>query len=170
MFLLFPAAALPGINHARELLAERGMAVLGAWALLNLVVSGYYVARTDTRSETHHFHLMNVGWNVVNALLAVWGILQAHPQQVASLTLAESLSAQFSFEKILLLNVGLDVAYICVGSWLRARGALPAASRPERLAGFGRSLWLQGGFLLLFDAGFYFLYHQYAPELLQLMP
>ncbi|RPD49662.1 hypothetical protein DNI29_02345 [Hymenobacter sediminis] len=162
--------ALPAINYARELLAERGMAVLGVWALLNLIGSGYYVARTDVRSETHHFHLMNVGWNVVNALLAVWGILQAHPQQVAGLTLAESISAQFSFEKILLLNVGLDVAYFCIGSWLRARAADPAAARPERLAGFGRSLWVQGGFLLLFDAAFYFIYHQKATELLNLLP
>ncbi|MBB4599731.1 hypothetical protein HNQ93_000789 [Hymenobacter luteus] len=169
MLLLAPEAALPGINHARELLAERGMAVLGFWALLNLVVSCYHVARTDVRSEVHHFHLMNMSWNVINALLAVWGILQAHPQQVAGLGLAESLSAQFSFEKILLLNVGLDVAYLCIGSWLRARAAAPAAARPERLAGFGRSLWLQGGFLLVFDAAFYFVYHQHAAELLQLL-
>ncbi|GGG27423.1 DUF6992 family protein [Hymenobacter glacieicola] len=169
MILLAATAALPAINQARELLAERGMAVLGTWALLNLVVSGYHVSRTDTRSEAHHFHLMNVAWNVVNALLAVWGILQAHPQQVADLTLPNSLSAQFGFEKILLFNAGLDVAYLCCGSWLRARSAAANAIRPERLAGFGRSLWLQGGFLLLFDTGFYFIYHQYAADLLRLL-
>ncbi|WP_460622795.1 DUF6992 family protein [Hymenobacter tenuis] len=164
------ATALPVLNHARELLAERGMAVLGTWALLNLVISGYYVARTDTRTQAHHFHLMNVGWNVVNALLAVWGILQAHPQQVAGLTLAESLAAQFTFEKILLFNAGLDVAYLCVGSWLQARADTEDAKRPERLAGFGRSLWLQGGFLLLFDVGFYLVYHTHAAALLALVP
>ena len=157
---------LPVINHARELLAERGMAVLGAWGLLNLVVSGYYVARTDARTPPHHFHLMNVGWNVVNVLLAVWGILSAHPRQVADLTLAASLSAQFTFEKILLFNAGLDVAYLCLGGWLRARAA--SAERPERLLGYGRSLWLQGGFLLLFDLSFYFIYHSYAARLLVL--
>ncbi|UOQ78768.1 hypothetical protein MUN84_09665 [Hymenobacter sp. 5516J-16] len=167
MILFAATAALPAINQARELLVERGMAVLGTWALLNLVVSGYHVSRTDARSEAHHFHLMNVAWNVVNALLAVWGILQAHPQQAAGLSLAASLSAQFSFEKILLFNAGLDVAYLCIGSWLRARAASAHASRPERLAGFGRALWLQGGFLLFFDVGFYFVYHQYATDLLQ---
>jgi hypothetical protein len=142
------------------------MAVLGSWALLNLLVSGYFVKQTDARTETHHFHLMNVGWNVINALLAVWGILQAHPKGVAGLTLAESLTAQFTFEKILLFNAGLDVAYVCVGSWLRARAGTAGASRPERLLGYGRSLWLQGGFLLLFDAGFYLIYHRWASELL----
>ncbi|GAA3919172.1 DUF6992 family protein [Hymenobacter algoricola] len=163
------AAVLPLINHDRELLAERGMAVLATWALLNLVVSGYSLARTNGRTPAHYFHQMNVGWNFVNAVLAVVGMVRAHPNQVAGLTLADSLTAQFDFEKILLLNAGLDVAYLCIGSWLRARGAV-AAQRPERLLGFGRSLWLQGGFLLLFDLSLYFVYHQYAAPLLKLVP
>jgi len=75
---------------------------------------------------------MNVGWNLVNAGLAVFGLLSAHPGQVAGLSLADSLTAQFNFEKILLLNAGLDVAYIATGSWLRARAA-SADRRPERL-------------------------------------
>ncbi|UOQ53652.1 DUF6992 family protein [Hymenobacter cellulosivorans] len=162
-------AALPALNHGRELLAEHGMAVLGTWALLNLLVSGYLVARTDARSETHYFHQMNVGWNFVNAVLAVVGIVRANPNHVTGLTLAASLEAQFDFEKILLLNVGLDVAYLAIGSGLRARGQATESQRPERLLGFGRSLWLQGGFLLLFDTGFYLLYHRYAAALLALV-
>ena len=166
---LAAATVLPALNTARELLAERGMGVLGAWALLNLLVSGYHVTRTDTRSEQHYFHQMNIGWGVVNALLAVWGLVQAHPNQVACLTLTDSLTAQFHFEKLLLLNAGLDAAYICIGSWLRARAGT-AAHKPERLRGFGRSLWVQGSFLLLFDVGFYVVYHRYAALLLQLVP
>ncbi|TGE14774.1 DUF6992 family protein [Hymenobacter elongatus] len=171
-FLPFTAAllptALPLLNQSRELLAEHGMAVLGTWALLNLLVSGYLVTQADARTEGQYFHQMNVGWNFVNVLLAVLGMLRAHPNQVAGLTLAASLDAQFDFEKILLLNAGLDVAYVMTGSWLRARGAT-TPKRPERLLGFGRSLWLQGGFLLVFDIGFYFVYHQHARALLQLV-
>jgi hypothetical protein len=136
--------------------------------LLNLVVSGYYVARTDTRTAGHHFHLMNVAWNIVNTLIAVWGLLQAHPQQVAGLTLPASLAAQTRFEHILLLNAGLDVGYVAIGRWLQARAA--TAARPERMTGYSRSVLLQGGFLLLFDLGFYFVYHPYAAQLLALAP
>lgn len=161
--------ALPLLNHSRELLLERGMGLLGTWALFNLLVSGYYVARTDKRSESHHFHLMNVGWNFVNALLAVTGILRAHPNQVAGLSLVDSLTDQFTTEKILLLNAGLDVAYLMVGSWLRTRAAT-APRQPEHLLGFGRSLWLQGGFLLLFDVSFYLVYHPFAAQLLAFLP
>jgi hypothetical protein len=160
---------LAAINRSRELMTEQGMGILGAWALLNLLISGYFVARTDARTEAHYFHQMNVGWNFVNMLLAVAGILRAHPNQVAGLSLATSLTEQFNMEKILLLNAGLDAGYLLLGSWLRARAAT-AHRLPERLFGFGRSIWLQGGFLLVFDVSFYFTYHPFATELLGLLP
>ncbi|MBC6697262.1 DUF6992 family protein [Hymenobacter puniceus] len=165
--LLVTPSTLDALNHARELLAERGMGVLGAWALLNLLVSGYHVLHADPRTEARYVHLMNVGWAFVNTALAVWGLLRANPNHIAGLPLADSLAAQFTFEKILLFNAGLDVAYICCGSWLRARAA--TTTPPEKLLGYGRSLWLQGGFLLLFDLGFYLIYHRYADELLALV-
>ncbi|WP_019946575.1 DUF6992 family protein [Hymenobacter aerophilus] len=157
------AADLPALNHARELMAEHGMGLLGAWALLNLLISGYYVSRTDARTVAHHFHFMNVAWNVVNTLLAVWGILRAQPNSVAGLSLADSLAAQRSFENLLLLNATLDVGYLLIGLWLHRRAG--SAERPERLEGYARSLWLQGGFLFVFDLIFYFVYHQFAAQL-----
>ena len=160
-------ASLPAVNQARELLAEHGMALLGTWALLNLVVSGYYVSRTDNRLAVHHFHFMNVAWNLVNVVLAVWGMLRAHPNQVAGLILPESLAAQASFENILLINAALDVLYVLVGFWLYRRAATPTATRPERLRGYARSVWLQGGFLFCFDLGLYFTYHQFVAQLLE---
>ncbi|OUJ75863.1 DUF6992 family protein [Hymenobacter crusticola] len=160
---------LTAINHSRELLLEHSMGLLGAWALLNLLVSGFLVTRTDARTPKHYFHQMNIGWNFVNAVLAVAGILRAHPNQVAGLDLATSLTEQFTTEKILLLNVGLDVAYLACGSWLRAR-AVSVYQRPERLLGFGQSLWLQGGFLFLFDLGLYVRYHPFANDLLGFLP
>jgi len=168
-FITFSPQLLATINKSRELLLEHSMGALGAWALLNLLISGYFVARTDKRTEPHYFHQMNVGWNFVNALLAVTGILRAHPNHVEGMDLATSLTAHFTTEKILLFNAGLDVAYLACGSWLRVRAA-SAQRLPERLLGFGRSLWLQGGFLFLFDLGFYLRYHPFATELLNLLP
>ncbi len=43
--------------------------------------------------------------------------------------------------------------YVLAGSYLRRRAAQPGQLRPERPLGYGRSLWVQGGFLLLFDGG-----------------
>lgn len=167
LFVVLMVLSLPTdlatLNYARELLTQQAMALLGTWALLNLLVSGYYVARTDPRTVRHYFHQMNAGWNIVNALLAAWGLLHTSPSTAAGFTLAQSQEAQHSFERLLLLNAGLDLVYIGIGSWLRARAH--RSRRPERLQGFGLSLWLQGGFLFLFDVSFYLLYHRYAAQL-----
>jgi hypothetical protein len=161
-------AALDALNARRELLAQQGMGVLGVWALLNLLLSGWLVMRTDRRGTRHYFHQMNVGWGAVNAALATWGIIQARPLRAAGFSLAASLQAQFDFEKLLLVNAGLDVAYLMVGAWLRARAAA-TEEQPERLQGFGQSVTLQGAFLLAFDLGLYLLYHRFAAELLALV-
>ncbi|RAK68211.1 DUF6992 family protein [Hymenobacter edaphi] len=163
-------AALDALNQQRELLTQQGMGLLGAWALLNLLLSGWLVARPGRGTARHHFHLMNVAWGAVNAVIATWGIVQAQPLHAAGRTLAASLRAQFELEKLLLLNTGLDVAYLAAGAWLLARATRGAEPRPERLRGFGQAVLLQGAFLLAFDAGLYGVLHRLAGALLALVP
>ena len=144
---------------ARELLIGRGLAVLSAWALVNLIGSGYLVRSADRRYEPYYFHGMNVGWGAVNAALACWGILHLHFRVPVGLTLTQVLQDQLHYENLFLLNAGLDVAYIMTGAYLRALAAAPQQLRPERMLGFARSLWVQGGFLLIFDAAMWVLVH-----------
>jgi hypothetical protein len=146
------ALNLAALHQAREALLGRGLAVLAAWVLLNLLVSGHFLARADRRLPAYYFHGMNVGWGLVNALLAFWGIYHLEPTAPAGLQLADVVRAQLFNENLFLFNAGLDAAYIMTGYYLRARAAMPGELRPARLLGFGRSLWLQGGFLLVFDA------------------
>ena len=49
-------------------------------------------------------------------------------------------------------SVGLDFGYLLLALWLLNRATLPTTRRPERYQGYGRSIQLQGAFLLLFDA------------------
>lgn len=156
---MLPALDFSALYHTRELLLGRGLAVLAAWALLNLLVSGYYLAHADRRFEPFYFHAMNVGWGLVNALLACWGILNLHFQAPDGLRAAELIQSQLFNENLFILNSGLDVVYITAGFWLRALALAAGREQPLRLAGFGRSLWLQGGFLLVFDVGMWSLLH-----------
>ena len=168
--LLLATAQLVKLHQAHDLLVAQGMGVLGLWALLNLVVSGYRVTQVSPRHEAFHFHLMNAGWGLVNAVLAAFGIIGTHPGLTTGITLGSLLADQLHLENLLLLNAGLDVAYVAVGFWLRALALIPETQASERLAGFGRSLWVQGGFLLLFDAGFWMVVHRAANPLLALLP
>jgi hypothetical protein len=139
--------------RAREMLLGRGLGVLGSWALLNLIGSGYFLPRTDRRSMAHHFHFMNCCWGFINAVLAAVGILRTYPG--APPAGFDAPAAAHDIQQtvfIFLVNIGLDVGYLAVGWWLIARAARPNANTPQRLVGYGRSILLQGGFLLVFDA------------------
>ena len=152
------AAELTAVFQARELLLGRGLAVLTGWALLNLIGSGYLLRHADRRFQPYFFHAMNVGWGLVNAGLAFWGIWQLQLKAPAGLVLADLFQVQLQQENLFLLNAGLDVAYIMTGFYLRALGAVPGPQE-ARLLGFGQSLWVQGGFLLVFDAAMWSLLH-----------
>ena len=154
------AATVAALFMRREALLGRGLAVLAAWVLLNLIGSGYCLARADRRREDFYFHGLNVLWNLVNAGLAAWGILHLHFGPPPGLDAAELLRGQQHYQTLFAVNAGLDVLYMLAGSYLRQRAARPARpdqTRPERLLGYGRALWVQGGFLLLFDGAMWVL-------------
>ncbi len=164
-----PASDLAALFQARELLVGRGLAVLAAWALLNLIGSGFFLTRADRRYPPYYFHGLNVGWGAVNAALTCWGILHLHFVAPAGLRPAGLFATQLYNENLFLLNAGLDAAYVMTGFYLRAQAAVPGQDNPARLLGFGRSLWVQGGFLLVFDALMWSLLHGQGQQLLALL-
>jgi hypothetical protein len=138
-------------NTRRDEVTRAAMTVLASWSAVNMG-AGTALSFTAQDPQTVAFHQMNAGWNIVNAALAVPSLLaaQARLSSPPTLTLGESLLAQNRLEDILLFNAGIDFAYIAAGFYLteRARRGEPSA---DMYAGFGRSLMLQGGFLLAFD-------------------
>jgi hypothetical protein len=66
-----------------------------------------------------------------------------------------------NFQNIFLLNAGLDAAYIATGLYLRERSK-NSPNHSNRLKGYGNSLFLQGGFLMVFDIAMYFIHQQNA--------
>ena len=164
------ATELAALHQARELLLGRGLAVLAAWVLLNLLGSGYRLARADRRYAPFYFHGMNVAWAFVNAGLALWGIWHLQLSVPAGLRLADLVQAQLFNENVFLLNAGLDAAYIMTGYYLRAQAQVPGQPLPARLLGFGHSLWVQGGFLLVFDVVMWSLLHSQGKTWLPQLP
>lgn len=134
------------IARERIKLVKNNMYVLGAWAGAN-IIQGTISASNTTGSE-HYLHQMNAYWNTVNLAIAGVGLLSIRKQLKREQSLNSNLRAQHQLEKILLLNTGFDLAYIATGFYLKERGA---RLNNERSRGYGNSLLLQGGFLLVFD-------------------
>ena len=153
-----PAGSLAAFAAERTRLDQRGLTVLGGWAVGNLLVSGIATGQTD--GSAHYFHQMNIGWGAINLALAGAGYLGARraARQLAP-NRAENVRAQLRTENLYLFNAGLDVAYLATGAYLLEKGRNPTApGSSDRWHGYGQSLLLQGGFLLLFD-GFQFATH-----------
>jgi len=134
------------IAFERIKLSKNNMFVLGAWAGAN-IIQGSISAGNATGSD-HYFHQMNAYWNVANLALAGLGLWSSKKQLTKHYTLAENITEQHKIEKILLLNTGLDVAYMVTGLYLKEKGNRLNHEQP---VGYGNSLLLQGGFLLVFD-------------------
>ncbi|SFB45896.1 DUF6992 family protein [Algoriphagus aquimarinus] len=154
---------LTGYNQTRISYNEKGMLILGGWAVGNMIWGG--IAAGQTSGQTKAFHQMNLYWNSVNLVIAGFGYWQATKENPGA-DFWSTMEAQQNMEKILLFNAALDVAYIAGGMYLKERGL---RINKDKFVGFGKSIILQGAFLLTFDAVMYTFHHTHAKELPQIV-
>jgi len=151
-------SAIQSFEISRQVTNKTGMIVLGSWAVGNILLGAYgnYKASGDTK----YFHQFNAMWNVVNLGIAAFGYFNAAGSDPNSMTATQILNEYGSLQNFLLLNAGLDVAYMVTGLYLKERAK--NSSNAERLRGYGNSLLLQGGFLLAFDVALYLIHQNNA--------
>ncbi|MDQ7816461.1 MAG: hypothetical protein RDU14_05500 [Melioribacteraceae bacterium] len=137
---------------------KTGMIVLGSWAIGNILAGAY--GNYKYNGQTKYFHQFNAMWNVVNLGIAAFGYFNAAGSDPNSMTATQILKEYNSLQNFLLLNAGLDAAYIVTGLYLKERSK--NSTNAERLRGYGNSLLLQGGFLLAFDFALYFIHQNNA--------
>jgi hypothetical protein len=142
---------LPNFNQERNDLNRKGMTVLGSWAGANLITNG--ILLSNSSGSDKYFYQMNVYWNVVNGALAGLGVLGAKKTS-GNLSAFQTLEEQSSTEKTFLINTGLDAAYVMTGVYLLEKSK-NSMDNQDMLKGYGQSVILQGGFLLLFDGIMY---------------
>ncbi len=158
---------LPGLKYFNETRLdynEKGMLILGGWAVGNMIWGG--IGASQTSGQDKAFHQMNIYWNSVNLAIAGFGYWQATKESPGT-DFWESIRAQQGIEKVLLVNAALDVAYMAGGLYLQERGLRKGK---DRLVGFGKSIILQGAFLMTFDAvmyGFHATHAKQLPEFVQ---
>jgi len=138
------------IRHQKTL----GLA-LGGYALANIAVGS--IAAGQTAGEARYFHKMNVYWNLFNLGIAGAGLLGSRNRSADGETLPDAVRQHENMKQVLLLNSGIDVAYIVGGAYLRQR-ADTHPDKADQLRGYGSSVMVQGGFLLAFDLVNYFIF------------
>jgi hypothetical protein len=137
----------------RRRIERKAMNVLGTWSALQMV-SGIGLGLTQ-QGVSREFFRMNALWNVVNASLVV-GSIQNQKKEIWASDPVLALHRFEKLERTLLFNGGLDLAYIAAGYALNMQAKTTNNLQTQHvLKGWGNSLYLQGGFLLIFDTIFY---------------
>ncbi len=131
-----------------------GMMVLGGWAIANMATGTYGTLKFS--GEEKFFHQMNLMWNVVNAGIASYAIYQFYNTDFTSFTSAQQLAKHIDTERLYLINAGLDVLYMTGGA-IMINASKKNEKRRDLMSGYGKSVVLQGGFLLAFDLAMYFI-------------
>lgn len=142
-------------NEGRARTNRIGGLVIGGWAIGNFTWATIgMLGQPEDRERA--FHLTNAAVNLVVAGVAVGTYFSNVPDESwDELGAIETLDEAHATEKLYLLAAGLDVAYIMTGAFLTAKGNV---DRKEGMIGTGRSLMLQGSFLLVFDAAMFTLH------------
>ena len=152
------------IAISRNNITEKAMITLGSWAAVN-IASGFIIAG-QTQGESKYFWQMNAYWNLINGGLAIMGYINARKAMTRKYDLAENESAQLSIEKLYAINFGLDLAYIATGFYLRERGINNTNQKSrDQFTGYGKSIIIQGGFLLIMDGIVLSLHHKNSVRL-----
>jgi hypothetical protein len=153
--------ALYKFEKERTGISKRSMLVLAGWSAANLVVSG--IASKTHNPEVRYFHQMNVMWGGINLAFAGLGYWGAGREKIDDPTLAAVLKHQSKIEKTYLINTGLDVVYIAAGLFMNRKSE--NQRNPDKFKGYGNSIMLQGGFLLLYDAVNYAIHRKHGKRL-----
>lgn len=165
---------LDSLHITRLSINKAAMLSLGIWSAGNMVVNGALMLSSNKSLNTNneadktafYFQQMNVFWNVINLGLATSGYLSSASEPLHALSIKDVVEGQASIERILLLNAGLDVAYIATGAWFMERSKTDT-SHSAQWQGYGQSLILQGGFLFAFDVAVFAIQHLSTAPLMQ---
>lgn len=163
-FYMVLAQDYQGFGYDHLLINKRGMYILGTWGIANIVSGG--VSWKNGAGENKYFHQMNLMWNTVNISIAVGALISIAHKDYSTLTNSEILSDQIKSQKLFMINAGLDLVYIGGGLLLKKIGERKKQRR-DLMKGYGNSIMLQGGFLLVFDGIFYFLQQNHRMDFLQ---
>ncbi len=136
-------------DHARITTNAQGMVVLGGWGIANVAAGsiGYFAAQND---GWKHFHEMNLAWGAVNTGLAAVGYWSARRQARQKPDASRAYHLYLRDKRTFLIGVGLDAAYLAAGAIL-VNQANSDPAHADQYRGYGRSIVVQGLFLLAFD-------------------
>ncbi len=143
---VFSQSVLNQFNAERIGITKNAMIVLGSWGTANLAAGAIGLA--SSHGEAKYFYQMNLIWGAANLLIAAPTYFSLKHSN-ADEPLPETIKQQSGIEKTFLVNAALDLVYLSAGAYCLQKATND--SKKDLYNGYGKSLLLQGGGLLIFD-------------------
>ncbi len=141
-----------------RLILRKHLVVLSWWSLFNIL--GGIVAVLWLRNEWYYFWMMGIVWGGINLAVALFVFDHTFYRKFRKGNSFERFEAQRHVEKLMFLNIGIDSAYLFAGLLLREHSFIHEVAHADLWLGFGWSIIVQGGFLLIQDIVFYRLHRR----------
>ncbi len=140
-----------------RIILRKHLAVLGWWCFICFGTGVIGLIRFD--GQWFYFFLMNISWALINFAIVTAIFNHVFYQRFLKGNVFQRFEVQRHVEKMLWLNIGLDVAYIFAGLYLHALGAYPETAHAALWTGFGWSVMVQGIYLFVQDNAFHYLHY-----------
>jgi len=133
---------------------QNSLLLLSGWSATNLVASPIFCKNLySAESKSDYFHQMNFNWNLINAGICGVSHFLVHRDSRKPWNLNNISNRKSKAEKSITFNMGLDILYVITGFVLN-KTANESKGNLNINKGYGNSLMIQGGYLLLYDAIF----------------
>jgi hypothetical protein len=144
-------------NRFQNILRKH-LTVFVCWSVLNSVFG--LIALFTLVGSAYYFWMMSSVWSVVNFAVAIGFFYHTLYRKFPKDSSYERLVVQGHVERMMFLNIGIDVAYVFVGFCLLEHSFISDVSYPNLWLGFGWAIVVQGLFLMIQDVILLSLYHR----------
>ena len=156
-------STLDNYNAQKNKIDKTGFTVLGSWGAANIIYGA--IATSGAHGPNKYFNQMNAIWGATNLSLAALSYIGIK-KEIGSSYLT-TLKDQIKLQKIFLFNAGLDLTYIATGLFLNERSK-NVIRNSDKFKGYGESVMMQGGGLLIFDIVMYTTHNRHSEKLYKL--
>ncbi|NRB49064.1 MAG: hypothetical protein HRU41_15420 [Saprospiraceae bacterium] len=136
------------------MILNKHLAVLAWWCFLHLIIGVPMLLWSS--GWLWYFATMNISWALINLWIVFKLYDHIYHRRFRKGNVYRRFQIQQHVEKMLALNIGLDISYCMVGLFM---STWIAEEFPGLWLGFGYAILLQGVYLLIHDISFFILHH-----------
>ncbi|NET36326.1 MAG: hypothetical protein F6K19_30595 [Cyanothece sp. SIO1E1] len=136
------------------MILNKHLAVLAWWCFLHLLIGVPMLLWS--KGWLWYFATMNISWALINLWIVFKLYDHIYHRKFRKGNVYRRFQIQQHVEKMLALNIGLDISYCVAGLYM---STWMAEGPPGLWEGFGYAVMLQGAYLLIHDISFLILHH-----------